>query len=185
MGTMRWQQLFEDLSARQETLARVERDLEIAEHTRAERGQVALADRLAAGEGAPVRLRVRGLGEVSGVPLTVGLDWLLLDRGPAVVAGRELVVPLAAVLAVEGLTRRADGRPRRLDLRHALRAVSRDRATVRVHLVDGDHLSGTVNRVLADHLDLSRHPDHEPRRAGAVRGLTSLPYAALASVRRF
>lgn len=181
---MRWQQLFEDLAAQQEALERQERQVDIAEHTRAERGQVAFADRLATGVGAALRLRVRGLGWLSAEVVEVGLDWLLLDAGPGVVAGREIVVPLAAVVAVEGLPHRVDARPRRLDLRHALRGLSRDRARVRIHLDDGDHLSGTVDRVLADHLDLTRHADDEPRRSAAVTGVVSLPYVALASVRR-
>ncbi|WP_134772690.1 hypothetical protein [Ornithinimicrobium flavum] len=62
--------------------------------------------------------------------------------------------------------------------------MSRDRAPVRVHDVGGDHVSGTIDAVLADHLDLSRHADDEPRRGTLVRGRTTIPYAAVAGVRR-
>lgn len=179
---MRWQQLFEDLAAQQEALERQERDAEIAEHTRAERGRVELADRLAASRGHALRIRVVGLGWLTGQVEEAALDWLLLRSGPD--SRGELVVPHAAVVAVEGLTGRADQRPRRLGLRHALRALSRDRARVRIHLTDGDQVGGTIDRVLADHVDLSRHPEDEPRRVGAVRGTVTLPCAALAAVRR-
>ena len=181
---MRWQHLFDDLAAQQEAWERAEQATEIAEHTRAERGQVELADRLAAAAGGVVRVRVRGTGWLEGAVGDVGQNWVLLEGGAEVVTGREVLLALTAVVAVDGLTVRADRRPRRLDLRHALRGVSRDRARVRVHLDDGDHLSGTVDRVLADHLDLTRHADDEPRRAGAVRGVVSVPYHALAVIRR-
>jgi hypothetical protein len=185
---MRWHQLFEDLAAQQQALELRERDAEFAEHTRAERGQVELLQRFAAVLGQPVRLRVRGMGTVEGALTDVGADWLLLDTPVGGPAGRELLLPATGLLSVEGLSGRAETDPgvagRRLGLRHALRAVSRDRAPVRVHDVGGDHLTGTIDAVLADHLDLSRHADDEPRRGALVRGRTSLPYSALAGVRR-
>lgn len=185
---MRWQQLFEDLAARQAALELREREAEIAEHTRAERGQVELAQRLVAALGSPLRVRVRGVGRVEAVLTDVGSDWVLLEAPPASPAGRELIVPEPALLTVEGLSIRAEVAPgaasRRFGLRHVLRAVSRDRAAVRVHDIDGDHVTGTIDAVHADHVDLSRHADDEPRRAGAVRGRVSVPYAALGMVRR-
>lgn len=188
MAAMRWHRLFEDLAAQQEALERREREAEFAEHTRAERGQVELLQRLAAVVAGPVRLRVQGVGVVEGTLTDVGADWILLATPVGGQAGRELLLPAAALLTVEGLSGRAETDPatasRRLGLRHALRAVSRDRAPVRVHDVSGEHLTGTIDAVLADHLDLSRHADDEPRRGAAVRGRVSLPYSALAGVRR-
>lgn len=185
---MRWQQLFDDLAAQQSELERRERAAEVAEHTRAERGQVELAHRLVAAVDSRLGLRVRGVGPVEGRLVDVGADWLLLEADLLQPTGRELLVPLAALVAVEGLPRRSDpreaGASRRLGLRHTLRAVSRDRTRVRVHDVEGDHVTGTVDAVLADHLDLTRHADDEPRREGAVRGSVSVPYAALSLVRR-
>lgn len=187
VGT-RWQQLFEDLAAQQAALERRERAAEIAEHTRAERGTVELVHRLVAALGTDLRVRVRGVGWVSGALTDVGADWALLDPQLPGSAGRELLVPLRGLLAVEGLTRAADplesAASRRLGLRHVLRAVSRDRARVRVHDLDGDHVTGTIDAVHADHLDLSRHADDEPRRSAAVRGRVSVPYGVLTMVRR-
>lgn len=185
---MRWHQLFEDLGSQLADLERQERAAEIGEHTRAERGRVELAQRLVADPEADVRLRLRGVGWVDGQLSDVGADWLLLQvraHGPT---GRELLVPLAALTAVEGLGTRVDVREqaasRRFALRHALRGASRDRARVRVYDVEGEHLTGTIDAVLADHLELARHADHEARREGAVRGRVSIPYPALAAVRR-
>lgn len=185
---MRWEDLFADLEAQQAQLERRDRDLEVAEQTRAERGQVELLHRLVATEGGTVRLRVAGVGWLEATLRDVGADWLLLDQGGTLESrGREVLVPCAAVTAVEGLGRRLGAHAaggRRLGLRSALRAVSRDRAVVRLHDRGGDHVTGTVDAVLADHLDLSRHPDDAPRRAGAVRGVVTVPYAAIALVRR-
>ncbi|MFK5689655.1 hypothetical protein ACI3EY_08300 [Ornithinimicrobium sp. LYQ92] len=183
---MRWQRLLEDLSAQQAALERADQAAEIAERTRAEHGQVSLSHRLAADLGQPLRLRVRGVGWVEGRLVGLGSDWLLLDGGVGAVAGREALCRQDALVAVEGLSGRADtdARTHRLGIRHALRALSRDRVRVRLHDIDGEHLEGTVDRVLADHLDLSRHADDEPRRESAVRGRTSVPYATLAMVLR-
>lgn len=185
---MRWHRLFDDLGAQLAALELQERTAEVAEHVRAERGQVELVHRLAAEPTAPLRLRVRGVGWLDTELTDVGRDWVLAHSSGSGRTGRELLVPLAAVLAAEGLATRADAREqvasRRFGLRHALRAVSRDRARVRIHDVEGDHLTGTIDAVLADHLDLARHADDEPRRSAAVRGRVSLPYAALALVRR-
>lgn len=187
---MRWEELFADLEGQHEQMARRERELEVAEHTRAERGQITLADRLVAAEGRRIRVRVSGVGWLDTTLRDVGTDWVLLGRGEIErrATGRdEMLVPTAAVTAVQGLPRGPSGGElggRRLGLRHALRGVSQDRAPVRVHDREGDHLTGTVDAVLADHLDLSLHADDAPRRASAVRGVVSVPYATLAMVRR-
>ncbi|WP_151524314.1 hypothetical protein [Serinicoccus kebangsaanensis] len=180
---MRWDQLFEDLAAQQQEWERREVEADAAEHTRAERSRVHLGDRLAADVGRPLRVRVSGVGPLTVRLVDVGPDWLLV-HDPRQQERQERVVVMDALVSVEGLTGRVDDRPRRWGLRQALRAVSRDRARVRVHDREGDQRSGTIDRVLADHLDLARHADDEPRRAGAVRGLVSLPYAAVAMVQR-
>ena len=182
-GGMRWEQLFADLEGQQEDRERREREAEAAEHTRAERGRVVLGDRLAADVGRVLRLGVRGVGALQGRLVDVGPDWLLVHDARSS-SHQERLVVTAALLSVEGLSGRVDDRPRRYDLRHAVRALSRDRARVRVVDQGGDHLSGTVDRALADHLDLARHADDEPRRPGAVRGVVAVPYGAIALVQR-
>src|SRR5215210_4741212 len=168
---MRWQQLFADLSAQfEEEEAAAERG-ESASRERAGTGALRLADRLGGAVGQPVVLGCRGAGRVSGVLTDVGVDWLLLEDE----RGIESLVASAAVTTVGGLGRRtappADGPVRvRLDLRRALKQLARDRSVVQLVMDDGEVLTGTIDRVGADYLELAEHPADEPRRAEAVRG---------------
>src|SRR5215210_1722490 len=156
---MRWQQLFADLSAQFD-------EAEAA----AELAEVSLAGRFAGSTGAEVRLRCRGGGQLAGVLADVGPDWLLLVDG----RGAESVVTTAAVASAVGLGRRTGseedaGRPRvQFDLRLVLRAMARDRSAVVLTTDDGMVLTGTIDRVGADFVELAEHPSGEPRRAAAV-----------------
>ena len=93
-----------------------------------------------------------------------------------------------AVLGVTGVGARTaapDDGPvaKRLDLRWALRGLARDRTSVALGLVDGSLVTGTLDRVAADHLDLAEHGLGEARRASAVRQVRLVPLAAIACVR--
>lgn len=185
---MRWTELFDDLEAQLRAQEIVELQGEVAEHTRSALGQVRLAERFLADEGRALRLRLRGGLSVQGRLTEVAPDWLVVQDVTAV-PQREVLVVLAHVLAVEGLSGRSDrGRPGRiqrgLDLRMALRALSRDRALVRVSDIEGGVTVGTIDRVGSDHLDLSTHPDDLPRRTRDLQSVVTMPYAALALVAR-
>lgn len=182
---MRWDALFGDLEAQADALAHAERAAEVDERARGEIGALGLVDRARAAVGTEVRVRLVGLA-VTGRLDRVGPDWLLLDEGD----GREVVVASARLLAVRGLARysappgSAGVVASRLGLRHVLRAVARDRSGVRVHLVDGATLDGTVDRVGADFVELATHPVGEPRRWQQVRDVELLPLAGVVAVRR-
>jgi hypothetical protein len=182
---MRWQRLFADLEGQFEEHETAADRAESASRARAEVGAISLADRLRGSVGRPVSLRCRGAGQVAGRLVEVGADWLLLEDEQA----RSTLVALAAVRAVSGLGRQtAVSEDRgvvraRLDLRRALRALARDRAAVQVVLDDGLSLSGTVDRVGADHVELAEHPVDQPRRAEAVQGVRAVVIAAVALVR--
>jgi hypothetical protein len=182
---MRWRQLFEDLAAQfQEAAAEAER-AEVASRARYEAGAVALADRLRGAMGAGVTVRCRGAGRVSGVLADVGVDWVLLEED----RGADVLISLPALLAVGGLGRLTgaaeDAGPVRgqFDLRRALRALARDRSAVQVVLLDGAVLTGTVDRVGADFLEIATHHAEEWRRPSAVRGIEAVPLSAVAVVR--
>lgn len=183
---MRWTSLFADLEAQFEAAEAADLAAEVRDRTRREAGLVRTVDRLRASRGAPVTVTVPGAGPVSGVLLDAGEDWLLLEQP----AAREVLVPLAAVLSVTGLGRRTAAAQalgevaRRLDLRYALRGLARGRTAVQLLLVDGSVVTGTLDRVGADYVDLAEHVAGELRRASAVQGVRLVPLAALALVRQ-
>ena len=182
---MRWEQLFADLEAQAAAGEARAEQAESGSRARAEYGRLRLADRLRGAVGAELTVSCRGAGDQSGRLLAVGVDWLLLqDAGR-----REVLVGTGAVRAVAGLTTVTAPEPegvveRRLDLRRALRGLARDRAPVQVLLDDGAVVTGTVDRVGADFVEVAEHPADRPRRAGAVTGVRAVALVAVAVVRR-
>jgi hypothetical protein len=182
---MRWQALFDDLEAQIEAAEAADLQAEVADRTRREVALLRVVDRLRAAAGHPVAVSVHGAGVVHGRLLDVGEDWALLEES----AGREALVPLEAVLAITGLGLRT-GVPgsegevgRRLDLRWALRGLARNRAGVTIVLRDGSAVTGTLDRVGSDHVDVAERTPGEARRASAVRQVRLIPLAALALLR--
>ena len=182
---MRWQQLFADLQAEFEEASAAEERAQLPSRARSETAAVRLAERLGGAVGERVSLRCRGAGEVAGRLDEVGPDWALLTDD----AGREVLVSLAAVAAVSGLLRatavaESASRVRTTpDLRRALRGLARDRSAVGVVLDDGALLTGTVDRVGADFVELAEHAPEDFRRPGAVRSVRAVVLAAVAVVR--
>jgi hypothetical protein len=181
---MRWQGLFDDLEAQFDAAQAAELAGEVAERTRRETALLRLVDRLRAADGTEVAVTLPGAGVLRGRLLDAGSDWLLVEEP----GSREVLVPLRAVLGVTGVGPRAavpdeSAVAKRLDLRWALRGLARSRTGVALGLVDGSVVTGTLDRVGADHLDLAEHGLGEARRAGAVRQVRLVPLAALALVR--
>lgn len=178
---MRWELLFADLEAQLDMGARAEVESEISERVRRERAGVALVERLLAHAGRPLLLRLRTDLRLSGTCADVAPQWLVLDDGRA-----SVLVPMTAVVAVQGLGGAVATEPgvvlRRLGLGHALRALARDRAAVSLSTEAGV-LTGTIDRVGADHLDLAEHSPGEPRRPAAVRGGVAVAFSGLLAVR--
>jgi hypothetical protein len=183
---VRWDDLFADLEAQADALEVAERAAEVSERARIELGALGLIDRLRGAIGGPVRLRVAADLRIAGTLQRVGSDWLLVDEG----VGREALVAMAAIHAVQGLGRvsavpGADGAvPAKLGLRSALRGIARDRSAVRLHYGDGQVLDATIDRVGADFVEVARHAAHETRRRGEVREIVLVPIAGLAAIRR-
>src|SRR5688572_23589779 len=122
---MRWERLFEDLTAQ---LAEAEVDglrSEVADRTRRERAKVRLRDRIRAAQGSHVAIRVAGVGPINGTVSAAGPDWLLLTEP----AGTEALVPIAAIVQVSGLNARASPPETRvsdrLGLGYVLRGIAR------------------------------------------------------------
>lgn len=181
---MRWARLFADLEAQLQAEEAADLASEVASRIRHEIGQLGLSDRLRAAIGHPIRLSCAGAGELAGNLRDVGAGWLLLDEG----LGREILVNLTAVSAVQGVGRLSARAPatavtRRLDLRFAIRGLARDRATLQVLLTSGEILGGTFDRVGSDFAELAEHLSGELRRPGEVRAVRVVSLAAIAAVR--
>jgi hypothetical protein len=54
---------------------------------------------------------------------------------------------------------------------------------VSVRLIDTSTCSGTIDRVGADFVEIAEHAPAEPRRAGAVTAVRTIPRAAILIVR--
>lgn len=204
---MRWERLFDDLEASAEAEDRAAFEAEVADLARAERSRLSLADRLTAHVGRRLVVHLVDGDDVRGQVRDVGRDWVALLRADGARGGRTAgpaaldddgqgtryggvdLVPLAAVTGVEGLTLASapavepDGPPvLRLGLAVVLRSLARDRAYVRVRLVGGRTVGGTVDRVGVDHLDVAVHPQDEARRPGAVSTVRTVPFPAVVLV---
>ncbi|CAN5506435.1 hypothetical protein BH23ACT6_BH23ACT6_02000 [soil metagenome] len=186
---MRWTRLFDDLEAQLVRLEQAELEAEVAETTRSQRSGVLLAEALAADLGRSLSIEALGIGQMTGDLTEVGSNWCMLDmdvQGPA--RRRSVLVSMAAIQSVSGLSGSVDQREgasqRRFDMRSALRALARDRAMVRLHLASGSTVTGTIDRVGRDHVDLADHPEDTPRRASAVRQTRTVPSWALCALRQ-
>jgi hypothetical protein len=181
---VRWERLFADLEAQFVAARRDERTGEIDERSRRELARVSVLDRLRAATGARVGVDLGPAGTVDGEVVRVGPDWLLLAAGRA-----EVLVVAEAVIALTGLPAAADdpsavaGVDAAWRIGLALRGLARDRRPVVVVLRTGTTVTGTLDRVGADFVDVAEHPVDEPRRAAAVRRVRTVPVAALAAVR--
>ena len=166
--------LLDDLEQQAEALYDAERDLELADRSRAEYAQVSLGSRLLASEGREVTLDVRGVGQLSGTLQRVGSGWCLLH-----VRGQDWVVPTSALTRVLGASDRsvpelAWSPFAKLGLGSALRRVADSGEVCRVHLVDGAGHEVTPGRVGQDFLE-----------ATGVDGRPVLfPFTQLAAVQR-
>ncbi len=179
---MRWERLFADLEAQYDAAADAEFASEVADRSRRELALVTLVDRIRSTDG-EIQLAL-GAGElVRGSVGGCGPDWVLVE-GDAV----ETLVSLAAVGWVRGLSTAAEPSASvvtaRLGLGYALRGIARDRAPTTVLLTSGDRVTGTIDRVGADFVDLAEHPLDEPRRGAAVTSTRMIPLASLAALRR-
>lgn len=165
--------MFEDLEGRMRHAEDEEWRAVTEELTRAERAQITIADRLRASAGAPLALRLRAGHRAAGTVEEVGGQWVRLARGRG---SLRIWVPLAGIEMIEGLPRRARPAPAsRLSpasLQHELRALSRDRALVRIETASAQAI-GTIAGVGEDMLDLRSVPTGEASgaREGAVMAI--------------
>lgn len=191
---MRWDRLFAELEDRFDQLADEQAAAERADRERVAIGAVTAVERLSGALGHQLRLGLAGGAVVAGRLRAVGPDWLLLVEGQE----RDCILPWRSVTVVHGLTAATGPPPAgldlRFDLRYALRGLARDRAAVQVGLAGWAgadtaaggapaELTGTIDRVGADFLEMALHAAWESRRRSAVRSVALVPLAAVLLVR--
>ena len=182
---MRWDDVFADLELEAAGLVERERDMEIAERTRAELATIELMERFRAALGSQVSIRVTGAGVLQGQVRRVASRWVLLTASSDV----EWLVAWPALMGVTGLSPQAadaEASPVEpgLGWPATWRVLARDRAPVQVVRTDGSSVTGVPGRVRQDFVELtpSRLEDAASDRLG--RAATELvPYGAVAAVR--
>lgn len=178
---MRWDALFDDLEAQWSAQQAQQLEVEVAEALEAERARLRLADRLRAGVGADVLLRLPGESHLELRLESVGADWLGGRSG-----SQSLLIPMHAVVSVDGLPQR--GQPevgptrRRLTIRAPLRALARSREPVLVQGAAGELGRGRITLVGADHFDLAVQGGDGDAYGKPAR-LRSVALASVAAVR--
>lgn len=178
----RWDRLFHDLEAQLRAEESRELRAEVADRTRRERALVELRARLLGNLGSGIVVRTAA-ASYDGTLTEVGADWLLLQG----VRSRPVLVPARAIRSLRGLhagVQEPSLVTKGLGLGAALRAISRDRAVVGLVDLEGQVVTGTIDAVGADHLDLAEHHADEPRRAANVKAVHVVPLDALSAVVR-
>lgn len=157
LETLSWEEdlftLFDDLEQQAEALYDAEREVELADRSRAEYHHVTLESRLMASIGRDVVLDVRGVGAVAGSLERVATGWCVL-RGHA----QDWVVRTEAIAAVHGASERsvpevAWSPVARLGLGSALRRLAEAGERCVLHLVDGASYEAVLRRVGGDFVE--------------------------------
>jgi hypothetical protein len=183
---MRLDALFEDLESQFAALQDGDLYGEVAERIRAEVGKITLLDRLRGAVGTVVRVELTHAEPVQGELVRVGKDCLLLEAERF----EEWLIPVEALTSVHGLgpwAEPAEGAiAAKLGLAHLLRGIARDRSPVTLFCA-GPHahpITGTIDRVGADFIEIAEHPLDAPRRRTEVYNTRLVPTQALSALRR-
>lgn len=183
-GPMRFERIFDDLEGRfahheQQEMRAVSEDL-----ARAERAQLTLADRLRGAAGLSLTVHVGATLRLGGVVEDVGPEWVALREQKS---AQRAVVPLAAIVLVQGLSTRARPveEPLRspLGLGSVLREIARDRSVVRVETTAGAVI-GRIAAVGADAIDVHSLPTGETVTVPGSSRITVATAALLALIPR-
>jgi len=174
---VRWDELFADLEAQLEQEERRALEQEVADRRLRDTAEVGLLRRLAATPGEVALQLVDGSWR-SGRCTATGQGWLLLAQG--VPAGRQVLVPVAAVALVRGAGRQSapvPGVAARRPLVLALRGLGDAEVPVLV-TTRSSSLRGRLVRVGADHVDVQL----SAARRGQPADVVTVPFGALLAV---
>ncbi len=196
---VRWDRFFDDLEGQLAAEWEAERAALESEAERLRLARVDLRTRvaaLAANAEGPVGIRLSDGSSLDARIAAVGADWIAAPDADG--ARRLWLVPLWSLRGVQAAhgdllrsarpPERADPLAERVSFALALRDLARRRVGVALGMAStgsdaGGTVTGTIDRVGADHLDLALHDAGAPRRAADVRAYRLLPLAAVAWVR--
>ncbi len=181
---MRWDALFEDLDGQLAAAELATIESEVSERVRMEQSGIEFADRLRGQLERNLRIRVESAAVFSGRVVFVGSEWLVLQDGT-----RSILLPFQGLQSIEGLgrfsaTEKSVGR-QRLGMASAFRALARDRSRVAIWLRGSDRsstLSGTIDRVGRDFMEVAIAPTGEFRSADNVSSVNAIPFSAVMAV---
>jgi hypothetical protein len=195
---VRWDNLFDDLEGQLESELNAE-DLDLrAEEERLRLGRLSLRQRLTAvsrgaGRAGTVRILLVGGRTLTLRPTTFGRDWLAADLLDGGSGDPQCLLPFEAIAAVlllpeqvapslepepEATARLVD----RIGLPFVLRDLCRRRKGLHIHTALGQ-VTGTIDRVGRDHLDLAVHAGGTARRAMNVEQYRMVPFSQIQLVR--
>jgi hypothetical protein len=175
--------VFDELEAEFEAGLRSEADQETVAALRAGIGETVLWEQLARRVGSLV-VALAGARRFRGVVLASYPEFLVLQDGD----GTEHLVRHGPATSVQLPPEPATLQPvpppaaRRHRLSLALRELARRREPVRVELLDGERVDGTIEAVGADYLEVAEHDPGEARRRTAVKARRFVGFAAVVAV---
>jgi hypothetical protein len=176
--------VFEELEAEFEAGMRLEAEQETVAALRAEIGETVLWEQLARRAGAHAVAHAAGR-RFRGVVVASYPEFLVLHDGEGaehlIRYGPATSVALPAETATP-LQPTPAAATRRYRLAMALRELARRREPVRVELVDGGRVDGTIEAVGSDYLEIAEHDPGEARRRRAVKARRFVGLAAVAAV---
>jgi hypothetical protein len=175
--------VFEELEAEFEAGLRREADQETVAALRAGIGETVLWEQLARRAGTQAVAHA-GTRRFRGVVIASYPEFLVLHDGDGtehlIRYGPATSVALPPEATTLQPTPAAAARRYRLSL--ALRELARRREPVRVELLDGGRVDGTIEVVGSDYLEIAEHDPGEARRRRAVKARRFLGLAAVAAV---
>jgi hypothetical protein len=198
---MRWDNLFDDLESQLEQgLSAEEVDLR-AEEERLRLGRLTVRDRILSIRESydkradyAIRLVLTSGDLVDVRPVTIGRDWISGDIRDETPRRRQCIVPIASIAGIalhkEQVRRSLNDSQRetgeslaaRLGLPFVLRDLCRRRVDVEI-ATPAAPVTGTIDRVGKDHVDVAVHEADTPRRDTEVSGYRLVPFVQIVIVR--
>jgi len=176
-------QVFDDLEVAFEAELRREAEQEATAAVRAELGETVLWEQMARRVGTQAAA-FAGSRVLRGAVVASYPEFLVLraDDGTEHLIRYGPAISIALPPEPPGLQPAPTPAVRRYQFALALRELARRREPVRLELVDGARIDGTIESVGSDYLEVAEHDPGEARRRAAVRARRFIGFSAVAAV---